>query len=116
MAIRLIRPGREFTIPIGDATFSVRRMTALEQGAFDLAHPSDAPGRIQAWLEATIIGWSGVVAEDGQPVDYDASLIAHFDFERVLYPLIERLRGGPDPTPAQPSSETAPLSNGMRNG
>ena len=47
MPIRIIRPGREFAVPIGDATFQVRRMTDAEQLSFDAAHVPGSPAQLQ---------------------------------------------------------------------
>src|SRR3990167_8485753 len=97
MPIRIIRPGREFTVPIGSATFRVRRMTDEEQIAFDAAHAPGTPARATAFLAAVIVGWEGVVDETGELLPYDAALVPHLDWETVLAPILARLRGGPDP-------------------
>ena len=116
MPIRIIRPGREFPVEIGDATFTVRRMTDEEQLAFDAAYPVGSPNRGQAFIKAVIVGWSNVVIEDGQAVAFDPALLIHLPYEGVLEPILARLRGGLDPLAARASSATLPPSPGSANG
>lgn len=116
MPIRIIRPGREFTVPIGDATFRVRRMTDAEQEAFDAAHTPGTPARALAYITAVIVGWDGVADETGALIPYDAALLPLLPWETVLEPILERLRGGPDPLAARAASETLPPLRGTQNG
>lgn len=114
--IRIIRPGREFTVPIGDATFTARRMTDEELSAFNEAHPPGTPARAAAYIKAVIVGWSGVLLEDGTEALYDPELLVNLPYEEVLEPILERLRGGLDPLAARAASATLPPLPGTLNG
>ena len=116
MAIRIIRPGREFPVSIGDATFTVRRMTDAEYAAFDAAHPVGSAPRVQAYLTAVIVGWTGVLTEDGQPAAFAAELVPLLSYEDVIEPILARLRGGLDPLAARAASATSRPSPGTPNG
>ena len=116
MPIRIVRPGREFAVPIGDATFQVRRMTDAEQLSFDAAHVPGSPARAMAYVKAVIVGWSNVFLEDGHAAAFDSELLVHLPYDTVLEPLLERLRGGPDPLAARAASATLPPSTGTPSG
>ena len=100
---------------IGGATFRLRRMTDEERAALDDAHPIQA-ARTAAYLQAVVVGWEGVEDEAGLPLPYDAGLVKYLDWETIINPLLERLRGGLDPLAARAASATLPPSTGTLNG
>lgn len=116
MPIRIIRPARKFAVEIGGSMFMVRRMTDEEQTAFDTAHVPRSPERALAFIKAVIVGWDGVADETGALLPYDAALLPLLPWETVLEPILDRLRGGPDPLAARAASATLPPSPGTPNG
>ena len=116
MAIRLIRPGRSFSVEIGGALFMVRRLTDAAKAALDEVHAQGTPARAAAFIKQTVVGWENVVDEAGTPLPYDPDLVPLLPWESVIEPILERLRGGPDPLAARAASATLPPSTTTENG